>query len=148
METETEIDQPEDEEVENEPEEIVKTRKLPEGVEPIEELELGFDIHEEGSKKNNEIPKAKPVDVQEENVKSIPDIINLDNPKKVDSRLQNLLKEFEMPVIKNKQENKIEIQTPEDKVDNIEVYKKLVQKYKSANNEEIEKPEIEDEELE
>jgi hypothetical protein len=67
---------------------------------------------------------------QNENKQDIEENI-IDNSEKNQNRLQNLLKEFELPVMKPPQENKIEIQTPEDKVDNIEVYKKLIQKYKT-----------------
>jgi hypothetical protein len=142
--------QPEEQEEQEqiEPSEIEEQepRKLPEGVEPIEEPEQ--DEPEEDSEKPEKELDEKTVDDQENIANTIPDTINLDGSDKGDQRLQNLLKEFELPVIKNQQDNKIEIQTPEDKADNIEVYKKLVQKYKSENNGEIEHPVKEKEELE
>ena len=56
------------------------------------------------------------------------------NNKVEDKLLQDLLRQFELPIYNTEPNNKIEITTPEDKVDNIEVYKKLIQKYKGQDN--------------
>jgi hypothetical protein len=111
-----------------------------------------YEQHEEHEDEDIERPEGKSedqvVDNSGEVTKTFPETINLDNSQKGDTRLQNLLKEFELPVIKNQEANQIEIQTPEDKADNIEVYKKLVQKYKSQDNGENESPGKEEEQLE